>query len=180
MLGKKWKRAKVIVETLKEPILAILAAILIGCFIISHTHVPTESMVPTIMPGDHLIVNRYPYYYRDPIRGEIVVFSLDKYNMIKRVIGVPGDTIDIINDQVLINGQLIDETSYLVENKKTYRFTNSVIKFPYTVPKDYYFVMGDNRSNSKDSRAFGAIPRQAIIAKAGFRIWPFNKMGWVR
>lgn len=168
-----------VIEVVKEPILAVLTALLISSFIISHTRVPTESMKYTIYPGDHLIVNRIPYYYRNPERGEIVVFTYQEDHLIKRVIGLPGDVIDIINNKVYVNGEAIEESPYLEEGVKTYLYSGSAIDFPYEVPTDYYFMMGDNRVNSKDSRVFGPIPRTDIIAKAGFRIFPFKRIGIV-
>lgn len=171
---------KLTIEKIKEPMLAILAALLISCFIISHTRVPTESMLPTIKPGDHLIVNRLPYYYRDPVRGEVIVFEYGRDHLIKRVIGVPGDVIEIKDDQVYVNGQVLDESVYLHKNIKTYLFAGSEVSFPYIVPQGYYFVMGDNRLNSKDSRVFGPIERKMIIAKAGYRIFPIQSIGMIQ
>ncbi len=177
-MKKKMEAVKRIIETIKEPVLAALVAIvLIPSFIITNTKVPTQSMMPAINPGDHLIVSRLPYYYRDPVRGEIIVFKYNKDFLIKRIIAVPGDEIDVKDNRVYINGELFDETAYLAESIETYLYAGSKIEFPYTIPEDYYFVMGDNRLNSKDSRVFGAISRKSIIAKAGYRIFPFNNMG---
>lgn len=178
-LRKDKMMIKGIIEHIKEPVLAVLAAILISSFIISHTKVPTGSMMNTINPGDHLIVNRLPYYYRDPERGEVVVFNFEEDNLIKRVIGVPGDVINIINYEIYINDQKVDET-YLADDYSTYIYTGSEIDFPYTIPKDHYFMLGDNRKNSKDSRVFGPIPRERIIALAGFRIYPFSEVGLIK
>jgi len=177
-MKKKMEAIKRIIETIKEPVLATLVAIvLIPSFIISNTKIPTQSMMPAINPGDHLIVSRLPYYYRDPVQGEIVVFKHHKDHLIKRVIAVPGDEIDIRDNKVYINGELFDEEAYLAESVKTYLYAGSKIDFPYIIPENYYFVMGDNRLNSKDSRVFGAISRSSIIAKAGYRIFPFNNIG---
>lgn len=180
MSAKTLQSIKGIIELIKEPILAFLAAILIICFVISHARVPTESMMPTISPGNHLIVNRLPYYYRDPVRGEVVVFSFDDDYLIKRVIGEPGDKIEIISDKVYVNGKQLDESGYLTQDINTYIFAGAKVTFPLIVPEDMYFVMGDNRINSSDSRVFGPIPREAIVAKAGLRIWPINKIGWIQ
>ena len=179
MMNRYYTKVRKIIEMIKEPMLAVLTALLISSFIISHTRIPTESMKHTIDPGDHLIVNRIPYYYRNPERGEIAVFTYEEDHLIKRVIGLPGDIIDIINNEVYINGKAIDESRYLDETTKTYLYSGSVIDFPYKVPSGYYFMMGDNRINSKDSRVFGPIPRTAIIAKAGFRIFPLQRIGVV-
>lgn len=177
-MNKKLESIKRIIETLKEPMFAVLVAIvLIPSFIISNTKVPTESMMPAINPGDYLIVSRLPYYYRDPIRGEIIVFKYNKDFLIKRIIAVPGDEIDIKENKVYINGELLDEGAYLQDSVKTYLYAGSKVDFPYVIPENYYFVMGDNRLNSKDSRVFGAISRSSIIAKAGYRIFPLNTIG---
>lgn len=177
-MNKKLESIKRIIETLKEPMFAVLVAIvLIPSFIISNTKVPTESMMPAINPGDYLIVSRLPYYYRDPIRGEIIVFKYNKDFLIKRIIAVPGDKIDIKENKVYINGELLDEGAYLQDSVKTYLYAGSKVDFPYVIPENYYFVMGDNRLNSKDSRVFGAISRSSIIAKAGYRIFPLNTIG---
>ncbi len=170
---------KRLIEKIKEPMLAVLSAVLISSFIISHTKVPTASMMTTIDPGDHLIVNRMPYYYRDPICGEIAVFQFEGDHLIKRVIGVPGDIVNIDAGRVYVNGEMLQE-NYLNDKENTYIYAGSKIKFPYTVPEGYYFMMGDNRSNSKDSRVFGPIARNQILAKAGLCIYPFDRVGILR
>ena len=171
---------KMLIERMKEPILAVLAALLISCFIISHTQVPTESMMHTINPGDHLIVNRLPFYYRDPLPGEIVVFEQESEHLIKRIIGQPGDVIDLIDGKIYLNGSILDESMYLDGESVTFPFSKSPIEFPYTVPNGYYFVLGDNRRNSSDSRVFGPVARTSIIAKAGYRIFPIQSIGIVK
>ncbi len=180
ILNKYTKNIKGLIEFLKEPILAVLTALMISTFIISHTKIPTGSMMFTINPGDHLIVNRLPYYYRDPYPGEIAVFKFKEENLIKRVIGMPDDIIDIIDNNIYVNNKKLDESSYLKNIDSTYEFSHSDIRFPYKVPKGYYFMLGDNRRNSMDSRYFGPIPRESIYAKGGVRIYPFNQVGLVK
>lgn len=179
-LNKYTGSIKGLIEFLKEPLLAVLAALMISGFIISHTKIPTGSMMSTINPGDHLIVNRLPYYYRDPARGEIAVFKFEGENLIKRIIGRPGDIINILDNNIYVNSKLLDESSYLKDLNSTYEFSGSNITFPYKVPEGYYFVMGDNRKNSKDSRYFGPIPRASIFARGGIRIYPLNRIGIVQ
>nr|WP_074463574.1 signal peptidase I [Cellulosilyticum sp. I15G10I2] len=177
----KYKIAiKGLIEFLKEPILAVLTALMISTFIISHTKIPTGSMMLTINPGDHLIVNRLPYYYRDPDRGEIAVFKFQGENLIKRVIGKPHDIINIIDNNIYVNSEKLDESAYLKSLESTYEFSRSDIQFPYKVPDGYYFMLGDNRRNSMDSRYFGPIPRENIYAKGGVRIYPFSRIGIVK
>ncbi len=160
-----------------EPILAILAALLISHFLMAHTTIPTGSMIPTININDHMIINRIPYYYRNPERGELVIFRYEGQNLIKRVVGMAGDIIDMEGGRVYINGEEFDELEYINTPNTTYP---QFIKYPYTVPENSYFVMGDNRENSGDSRSFGAVTRADIIATGGYRIYPFNNLGWVR
>lgn len=178
-MDKRTQKLKVMMECMKEPMLAILAALLISSFVISHTQVPTESMLPTISPGNHLIVNRLPYYYRNPVCGEIVVFEYNGKNLIKRVIGTAGDIVDLKDGKVYVNGKALEESSYLKENDQTFTFTQSPIRFPYTVPEGFCFVLGDNRTNSSDSRVIGAIPTKSIIAQAGYRVYPLQSIGFV-
>ena len=173
------KSIKQLLEFAKEPLLAVLAALLITQFLFAHTQIPTPSMEPTIMTGDHMVINHLPYYYRDPVRGEIVIFKEGGENLVKRVIGEPGDTVNLIDGDVYINGEALDESAYLDESVESYPLDFS-IEFPFTVPEDHYFVMGDNRPRSGDSRIFGPISRDVIFARGGIRIYPFNNIGLVR
>lgn len=172
------KSTRNFLEFIKEPMLAVLAALLISQFIMAHTQIPTGSMIATINIGDHMVVNRLPYYYRDPKRGEIIVFAHEGQNLVKRVIGEPGDVLDIKEGSVFVNGEELEESAYIrVLNSTEAQYE---IDFPYTVPEEYYFVMGDNRQESYDSRYFGPIHRDTVFAKGGFRIYPFNNIGIVK
>lgn len=164
-------------EFIKEPLLAVLAALLISQFLIMHTRIPSGSMIPTINKGDHLIVNLIPNYYREPKRGEIVVFEYNGENLIKRVIGMPGDEIDLIDGKVYINKEEIDETAYIHTFNSTREYVGSEVDFPYIVPENSYFMMGDNREGSADSRIFGSISKDKIIAIGAFKIYPLQAIG---
>lgn len=172
------KLRKVLVY-IKEDILLVLLVALFFTFIMSHNEIPSDSMVTNINVGDHIFVNMLPYYYRSPERGEIVVFDgPDGFKWIKRVVGMPGETVDIIDGNVYIDGEKLDESAYL--NGEGYsspdpRFVSVV--FPYTVPEDSYFLMGDNRLSSDDSRYYGAFKEERITGKALIRIYPFNNIG---
>lgn len=180
----KLKENKVIKEAfewIRDIAIAIVIALLITRFVVTHTVIPTGSMIPTIQIDDHLIINRIPYYFTDPNPGDIVVFHQDKEDkeLIKRVIAVPGDTIDIRDGAVYINNELLDEP-YLNEPNSTYEFFVDNVTFPLTIPDEMYFVMGDNRNNSEDSRDFGLVNRGQIYAKSGIRIWPLNRISIVK
>lgn len=148
---------------------AFIVALILSKFVIVNAKVPTGSMISTIEKGDKLIGFRLSYLFSDPKRGDIVMFDApDKKDTIyiKRLIGLPGDEIKISNNQLYINGEL------QVEDYVKNGWTNSPGTEVYTVPKGQYFMMGDNRDGSSDSRVWGFVKRDAIIAKGIFRYSP--------
>lgn len=173
--------AKKTIEFVKELVLVVLMALLFTSFIISHNKIPSPSMVSTINVGDHILTNMLPYYYRDPHRGEIVVFRQQndgkEESWVKRVIGEPGDIIDIIDGNVYVNNKKLDESSYLDAAGISEPMISMSITFPYQVPRGEYFLMGDNRQQSDDSRYRGAIKREKIYGKAWVKIFPLNQIG---
>ena len=152
---------------------AIIIAIVVNSFVLSNTRIPTGSMENTIMCGNRLFGNRLAYVFSDVKRGDIIIFKYPddpNINYIKRVIGLPGDTVTVINGQVSVNGEVITE-DYLKEPMQgTFG--------PYEVPEDSYFVMGDNRNNSNDARFWTNtyVHKDTIIAKAMVRYWPSFKI----
>lgn len=173
-------------QFIKDLMATALLAILFVCFILSHHRVPTGSMISTINEDDHVLVTRLPYYYRNPQYGEIVTFKRPSgEDWVKRVIGLPGDVIDIIDGKVYRNGEQLDESAYVPEwvsstPAEFAYFEERCIpaqQFPYTVAEDAYFLMGDNREESGDCRYLGAIKQEDIYGKVIFRIYPFDQMG---
>lgn len=164
---------KKILRELKEYAALIIFCLVIQNFVVTHASVPTGSMIPTINIGDHLVVNRIPSYYRAPKHGEVVTFKHDGEILIKRVMAIGGDEINLLDGHVYINGKKIDESNYLDASVLTYAFSNG-IQFPYTIPEEYYFMMGDNRGDSKDSRYFGAIDGKDIRTIGALKIYPFT------
>jgi signal peptidase I len=158
---------------------ALLAAFLIKTFLIQAFFIPSESMVPTLKKGDRVLVNKLSYRLHDVHRGDIVVFERppseptdpEIKDLIKRVIGLPGETISGDNTgHVLINGKRLDEP-YLPKGVTTTGLQE------YKIPPDHYWVMGDNRGNSKDSRYFSAIDDGLIVGRAFIRVWPISSIG---
>lgn len=153
--------------------IAIVIAILINKFLIFKVSVPTGSMIPTINEEDQLFVSRI-YNYDNIKRGEILVFESEekKTTLIKRVIGLPGDTVDIKAGVVYVNGEEIQE-DYVKNNDE---FTGN-----YIVPEGKYFFLGDNRSVSDDARRWKNhyIDEEDVKAKAQIRVYPFNDFGFV-
>lgn len=139
-------------------------------------YIPTESMLPTLEVNDRLIIDKISYHFQPPNRGDMVVFNPPpvletqyKDAFIKRVIGLPGETVEVKSGKVYINQKPIVEP-YI---KAAPEYTMAAI----VVPKDQYFVLGDNRNNSLDSHAWGYVPREKIIGRAVLRTWPMSRIG---
>ena len=149
-------------------------------FVGQRTRVDGRSMMNTLHDGDNLIVEKLSYRFSDPKRFDIIVFppTGKKEYYIKRIIGLPGETVQIDeNGNIYINGELLEE-NYVAETiQNPGRAAN-----PITLGDDEYFVMGDNRNNSKDSRSeeVGNVKRSQIIGRAWLRIWPLNKFGLLK
>lgn len=175
-------KIKGILEFIKEIVLVVLICMLFFSFIVSQNKVPTGSMIDTININDRLLVSPIPFYYRDPKQGEIVVFHEEGKLLVKRIVGMPGDILDIKEGNVYINGVLYDEHGYLEEEGISTPNSpwEEPVDFPYTVSEQSYFVMGDNRKDSRDSRYIGAISREQIVGKPILRIYPFDCIGSIK
>lgn len=147
-------------------------------FVGQRTQVKGSSMEPTLSNADNLIVDKITYRFRDPERFDIIVFPFDDDTYyIKRIIGLPGETVQIIDGYVYINGELLDEE---YGNEVMLRAERAEV--PLVLGVDEYFVLGDNRNNSTDSRyeKVGNINREDILGRAWVRIWPLSKFGVLR
>ena len=163
----KWLR-----EALETILPAILIAILINLFLAQPTRVHGQSMEPNLHTDQRLVVEKVSYRLHGPRRGDIVVFSMPQQSeelLIKRVIGLPGETVEIHDGKVYINGTLLDEP-YLTQETRG-RFG------PIVIPPLHVFVLGDNRSFSNDSRAFDAVPIEDILGRAWLSYWPVEDLG---
>lgn len=149
--------------------IAFVAAFIITHFIIINTWVPTGSMNNTIMDNDKVIGLRFTYAFSSPKRGDIVIFKYpddESKNYVKRVIGIPGDVVEISDGQVSVNGEVLDEP-YIKETMDTSETLS------YTVPENSYFVMGDNRNNSNDARYWKNhyVTKDKILAKGWLKYY---------
>jgi signal peptidase I len=143
-------------------------------FVVEAFYIPSQSMVPTLKVQDRVLVNKFIYRFSEPERGDIVVFQSVEgggEDLIKRVMGVPGDEIAVRGGKLLVNGEPHSEP-YV--NKK---FPDRSTFAPTRVPKGHYFMMGDNRANSRDSRFFGPVPKKNIEGEAFLRFWPPDRIG---
>lgn len=168
---------KEILSWVKEISIILVIVWLIITFVAQNTKVSGHSMESTLSDGDYLVINKLIYRFAKPARGDIIVFphNGDKSEIfIKRVIGLPGDTIELKHGYVYVNGVELQE-NYIDEKNETI----GNIEYPFTVSEGQYYVMGDNRNNSFDSRyvEVGTVPLEQIIGKASIRIWPAKRFG---
>ena len=177
---RRWRRT--ILEWLGVIGGGIAIALLVEAFLIQAFWIPSPSMEPTLDVGDRVLVNKLSYEFHDVNRGDVVVFERppgastgqngEIKDLIKRVIAVEGDTIEAKEGEVFVNGERIDE-NYLEPGTPT---DNLPLK---TIPDGHVFVMGDNRTNSEDSRIFGPIDEDTIVGRAFIRVLPITDIGWL-
>ena len=186
-------KAKHIVREYAESILiAVLLALVIRTFIVQAFKIPSGSMEDTLAVGDHLLVNKFIYgtkipltdkqvlKIRDPRQGDVIVFIYPEdpsKDFIKRVVGVPGDTVEVKDKRVYVNGKLYANPHEVHKEAETIPKEGNPRDFkePITVPPDSYFVMGDNRDRSYDSRFWGFVPMEKIKGLAFIKYWSWDK-----
>ncbi|WP_347552436.1 signal peptidase I [Pseudalkalibacillus hwajinpoensis] len=169
-------------EWVKAFSIAVVLAIVIREFLITNYVVHGESMMPTIQDGNRLIINKIGYEVSEPDRFDLVVFHANEQeDYIKRVIGLPGDTIEYKNDVLYINGKKLEEP-YLERFQKDIFNGNLTENFKLEdktgktkVPEGYLFLMGDNRRHSYDSRHIGFVPMDQVVGKVNLRYWPIEE-----
>jgi signal peptidase I len=153
---------------------AVGAAIFIVIFLYQPVKVEGTSMLPELRDQERIFVNKFVYRIEDISRKDIVVFWYPRdpsKSYIKRIIGVPGDTVEIIDGAVYVNEQLLNEP-YVDP-----RFADNHSYPPVFVEPGHYYVLGDHRNQSNDSRNWGLVPSRYVYGKAVFRYWPVNKIG---
>ncbi len=168
-------------ELIKIIVLALIIVVLIRHFLFKPFVIEGSSMEPNFHDGDYLIINELSYRFSQPQRGQVVVFyyplDTDK-RFIKRIIGLPGETIQANNNKIYITKgdktTELDESKYLPENIHTPNFG------PITIPDGYYFVLGDNREFSSDSHEWGVLPRSDIIGSVLLRLWPLKEIAIIQ
>jgi len=167
---------------------ALVIALVVKAFFFQAFYIPSDSMVPTLKTDDRVIVNKLSYHLHAVHRGDIVVFKTPKgpdgnpidptiKDLVKRVIALPGETVSEQDGRILINGKALEE-SYLPVGMLSNCSSFSTHCFPTgPLPANRYWVMGDNRPNSRDSRYFGAIAKSEIVGRVFVRVWPLNRLG---
>ncbi len=166
----KWRNR---LRWLTDSIILILVVLLITRFTVQNFHIQGQSMEPTLHDQEFILVDKMAYLLRPPARGDVIVFQFPRdpqEDLVKRIIAVPGDVISVINQAVIVNGVTLHEP--YINKDDPYNpypsFRNRIIE------PDEYFVMGDNRGDSDDSRDWGLVPRQNIIGRVAAVYWPTN------
>jgi signal peptidase I len=157
-------------ETVQVVVPALLLALVVHLFLAQATVVYGQSMEPNLYPYQRLIIDKVSYLVRSPIRNDIVVLDLPSMNemLVKRIVGMPGETVEIREGIVIIDGQPLPEP---FPHDLSYQNMTSLRLGPLQ-----YFVLGDNRDNSNDSRAFGPVDRQYIVGRVWMRYWPLDQL----
>jgi signal peptidase I len=162
-------------EVLETVLPALLIALLINVFVGQATRVEGQSMEPNLHSDQRLVVEKLSYRFHGPKRFDIVVIKMPNQGeelLIKRVIGLPGETVEFKDGHVYVNGEMLEES---FTSEETQAGRQSAV----TVPPLHIFVLGDNRNRSNDSRSFGAVPIENIIGRAWFSYWPPDTFGFV-
>lgn len=180
---KAKKSFKAFLEASFYLFLAVALIYFVLAFVGQRTSVNGSSMYPTLEDGDQLIVEKFSYRFRRPKRFDIIVFNemeagkKEPVHYIKRIIGLPGETVQIIDGKVYIDGEELEESYGYYSNQE--KMEGYDVSEPMVIGEDEYFVLGDNRNDSLDSRKIGCKKKQDIIGRAVFRIYPFKKFGGI-
>ena len=172
--GKEWAQSIVV---------ALILTLIIRTYVIQAFKIPSGSMRPTLMEGDKLFVNKYIYRFHSPERGDIVVFKYPedpKKDFIKRLVAFQDETVEIRDGKIYVDSKVLDDSTtfgkFYYYNHDPFGGPNEKIK----VPKEAYYVLGDNSANSTDSRFWGFVPKGNLVGKAIFRWWPPRKIGTLK
>lgn len=171
-LLKEHKKRNEWIEIFKFALIAAIIFIPLRFFVVQPFIVSGASMDPTFASGQYLLVDQLTYYFKEPQREDVIIFHYPKNPrtyFIKRVIGLPGESVQISNGEIRIDGKKIDD-SHVASNHKSMDSVNVTLK------DTEYFVMGDNRAESSDSRSWGPLERKYIVGRPAIRLFPFNKI----
>jgi signal peptidase I len=174
--GDQKSAAMMLLAWLRDLTVSVVLAVVVILFLYQPVKVEGTSMMPALVDQERIFINKFVYKFgiSDIARGDTVVFWFPRdatKSYIKRVIGLPGDTVEVDQGRLILNGNLVEEP-YVPEEYRDFRSMQ-----PRVVPQGHYFVMGDHRSSSNDSRDWGFLPGTAIYGKAVFVYWPIEKMG---
>lgn len=170
-----------IIETI---VVALALFVIIYLFLVQPHQINGNSMYPSFFDGEYLLTDKLSYRFKDPQRGDVIIFHAPagarcpkelQCDFVKRIIGLSRETIEIKEGKIYINGSLIEESYVQTNDEVINREVKTELQF--VLKEDEYFVMGDNRSHSSDSRAWGSVPKENIVGRAWIRYWPLKRAG---
>ncbi len=164
-------------DLLHDLVIAVVVCVVLVAYVVQAFKVQGTSMSPELADGERILVNKFLYYFGEIERGDVVVFWYPEdpeLSFIKRVVALPGESVEIKKGNVFVEGRLIDEPYVIPRNADQRSYP------PLQIRPGHYFVLGDNRRGSNDSRSWGLVPARYIYGKAFVRIWPLSKAGAVR
>ncbi len=169
-------------ETVESIVVALILALAVRTFLVQAFKIPTGSMRPTLLEGDRILVNKFIYRFKDPDRGDVVVFKYPedpKRDFIKRLVGKGNEEILIRGGRIIVNGE---EAADAVFGERYYYNQGpfGVEGKPLKIPSGQFFVLGDNSVSSRDSRFWGFVPKRNLVGKAFFVYWPLNRVRMIR
>lgn len=177
--GSRRRGARYLREWIVLGALAIVIALVVRTFLIQAFYIPSESMVPTLERGDRVLVNKLSYKLHDFHRGDVIVFRAPPgvgrqgiHDLIKRVVGLPGETVEGVDGRILVDGRQLEEP-YLPKGLRSKTFG------PVQVPPEELWVLGDNRPGSEDSTFFGPIKQSSVVGRAFVLVWPLGRLGFL-
>ena len=176
-VAKPWWR-----EAIETILWAFVLALFLRTFVVQAFWIPSGSMLPTLQIGDRVLVAKIWNWIQEPSRGAVYVFKYPEdpeKDFIKRIVGLPGDIIDIKDGSVYINGVIFEEPYVKNKDHFTLRPNNTFKTVPVIVPENEYLTLGDNRMNSQDGRYWGFVPKSYLKGPAFFRYWPLNRIGLI-
>jgi len=168
-------------DIIQTVVLALAFFVIIYLFFFQPHQVKGNSMSPNFLNGEYLLTDKITYRFKEPKRTDVIIFAApmdEDYEYIKRIIGLPGETIKVEAGHIFINGEKLEEI-YLNKEIKTQGGNFLKTGQTFLIPEGEYIVIGDNRSYSSDSREWGTVPRKNIVGKAWLRYWPLDKFGLV-
>jgi len=178
------KRMRWFIKEWVEPvIIAVILALIIRTFIVQAFKIPTGSMRPTLIEGDRILVNKFIYKFKEPKRGDVIVFVSPedkKKDFIKRLVGLPGEKVEIANGTILVNDRALSEDLVMRERYYYNRGDFGVKGEAVEVPEDALYALGDNSISSRDSRYWGFLPKKYLIGKAFLIYWPPTRIRMVK
>ena len=178
-----FKRAgSIFLDIIEAGVMALAIFVMVYLFLFQPHQVNGNSMLPNFHDHENLLTDKISYRFHEPKRGDVVVFKAPRnqeYEYIKRIIGLPGETILLDQGEVFVNDRILEEP-YLTSDVHTQKGSFAAEGKLIAIETNHYFVMGDNRSHSSDSREWGLVPRENIVGKAWFRYWPPGSVGLIK